>query len=179
MKRFFALIIGLVVLAGFSIGFAANPPTIVASDGCYVLDGGHMYTVRTGSSIPSADSIYGTADRDTILRNFVPSPGCEYILALDSISGVYATAGAVRLVLVARSKTGGAVIGIKDFDTLKTRGVPFQTVVPFNQTIIGAAFDIYLAATASTDSISLHRVQLWPRHKYIANQVNGTGMFGN
>jgi hypothetical protein len=181
MKRFLTLIIGLVVLAGFSISIAANPPAKTVVDAQYVLDGANVFSVIKRDTIASPDSIMGSTDKDTIVRNFVPLAGREYILAFDSVSTSQAIGGATacRLILQGKSKIGGKVIGSKDFDTLKALHVPFQTVVPFNQTVLGMAFDIIMANTASSDTLLLRHVYLLPRHTYIANQTSGTGMFGN
>jgi hypothetical protein len=166
------VLIGVVaVLVVFGICFAAAPSR-VAVDNAYSVgvvkyEAGYQPIQKYYKF--ASDTALGSSASKSILKNFIPAPGWEYIIARDTLSatvrGGTAMSRDTRVIIgkVTALDSAGSIVGSVNFDTITTGSAVQQMVVPFGSAIVGDKYNVDFVNTSATDSLIYNHVRLYKR----------------
>lgn len=149
--------------------FVSNAEVLNGIDGN---DYGAMYIVELDRTISEGvyDTINGATDSTYILKNFVPDPGWEYILAYSALTDG-GDGDPVFIVHVRCEDEDGDLIYYDDTgDTLSTSGGAVD--LEFGESLIGSQYDVIIDAGAANGAANhlLNILKLYKRRTVIGNR---------
>lgn len=155
----------LSILLVASLVLAAAPANKV-SDNIYT---NQRVTVVSASN--ALDTLVGS-DSVRIIDNLTPKRGSEYILAIAALTGGTVTGDSLSVQVLAKAyDANDSLITSVSIDTLSVEDFGEYVYLPFNETLFGDHYDIYLKELNSgTVETILNVMQLYERR---AESFNG------
>lgn len=131
-----------------------------------IVDGWYLTVVDTNIDTNGSFDTLAATDSVTILSNFDPKFGWEYILQRDAFTGTAADSSADDTVTVEVrvdcKDRHGNVYQYYVVDSM-TAAVGESVLIPFGSLILGDKFDIKLRTYAGGTQLIINRLRLWRR----------------
>lgn len=115
------------------------------------------------SSAVEYDTLSG-ADTSVMFTDFTPIRGWEYVLVRDAITGTGSDSAYYYIRVDCKDAKRGNVLYSVNTDTINGSTGTANTI-PFGNTLIGTAFDVYLVGVAGSTGgqVILNRAGFWRR----------------
>lgn len=162
-KVFFLILAALVV-----VGYSANP-TRTAADGMY------EWSIDSMIDTNGAYDTLGATDSTSILTNWTPKSGYEYVIVFDAITGTNAATATLAWCLDSKSPTGTLLYRTYvDSIVGATTTAGEAVLLPIGTTCFGSKFTLKLwTYTTSGAQVIINRLYLFKRRII----QKGTGLF--
>ena len=164
MKKLIA--ITAVLLAAASVAYS-GPTNVLAAD---AIDATYVVEFDTSLSESVFDTLNGATDSTYLLKNFVPDPGWEYILAFSALTD--GGTGDPEFILHTRveDEDGDLIYYDDTGDTLLATGGWID--LELQETLIGSQFDLVIDAGAANGAANhlLNIVKLYKRRLVVGDR---------